>query len=280
MRQSLETVEKCRAELICRRVELEVELRRPTVASQRIPEKLGAALGLNKMPEYPTPAADVPQAPEQPPSPDIKEVLGEFLAHILIENSPAHANNKIACLRKFFGSRLLGLDGDVKGVFCGTTLADVKVATHRVAARRQDDEKAPPGGVPRPLRIRHEIRLFHRREFPLPQPDVGPADLARKKPAHRISQEGGSGPPAGGARPTPPVQIAAAIMIFAGLRCAEALWLTRNSVDPSLRFLSIVNKMDEEKDLESSLKTGERAVQIASRLKALLEPCLSWAFIR
>ena len=75
--------------------------------------------------------------------------------------------------------------------------------------------------------------------------------------------------------PNPSVQIAVAIMIFAGLRRAEALWLTKSSVDPSLRFLSIVNKMDEEKDLESSLKTGERAVQISPSLKALLEPYLS-----
>jgi len=36
----------------------------------------------------------------------------------------------------------------------------------------------------------------------------------------------------------------------------------------------VVNKVDKEKDIESSLKTGERPVVILPQLKALLEPYL------
>ena len=278
VRQSLETVEKCRAELICRRVELEVELRRPTVASQRIPEKLGVALGLDKMPECPTPA-DAQQAPEQAPSPDIKEVLGEFLAFIHIENSPGHEKNKIAYLRKFFGSRLLGLDGDVKGVFCGTTLADVKVA-----AVGKLIESLPVGRTTK----RHHREAFHALfefamkygyftavNFRYPNPMSALPTWHEKNRRIVFLKKAEADHLLEVLSPNPSVQIAVAIMIFAGLRRAEALWLTKSSVDPSLRFLSIVNKMDEEKDLESSLKTGERAVQISPSLKALLEPYLS-----
>jgi len=68
--------------------------------------------------------------------------------------------------------------------------------------------------------------------------------------------------------------MAAAIMIYAGLRRAETLWLTKSNVAGNLKFLSVVNKTDEEKDLESSLKTGERSVPILPPLKALLEPYL------
>ena len=46
VRHSLETVEKARADLICRRVELEIELRRPWAMGIEVPPKLAAALGL------------------------------------------------------------------------------------------------------------------------------------------------------------------------------------------------------------------------------------------
>jgi integrase len=64
-------------------------------------------------------------------------------------------------------------------------------------------------------------------------------------------------------------------MIHAGLRRAETLWLSRESVSPDLSYLSVVNQVDHDADLESSLKTGERTVTISPPLKALLAAHLS-----
>jgi integrase len=72
----------------------------------------------------------------------------------------------------------------------------------------------------------------------------------------------------------PAIRIAVAIMIYAGLRRAETLWLTRDALSPDLSFLSVVNRVDPESDIESSLKTGERTVTILPPLKSLLEEYL------
>jgi len=72
----------------------------------------------------------------------------------------------------------------------------------------------------------------------------------------------------------PPMQMAATIMIHAGLRRAETLWLTKDAIAPDLSFLSVRNRTDEESDIESSLKTGERTVTILPPLRAALEKYL------
>jgi len=59
-------------------------------------------------------------------------------------------------------------------------------------------------------------------------------------------------------------------MIHAGLRRAETLWLTRDSIAPDLSYLSVRNCCDKESDIESSLKTGERAVTILPPLREAL----------
>lgn len=72
-------------------------------------------------------------------------------------------------------------------------------------------------------------------------------------------------------RENPELQLAVTIMIFAGLRRAEALWLTVDSISPDLSFLSVVNRADAEEDIENSLKTGARSVTILPRLRRVLE---------
>jgi site-specific recombinase XerD len=62
----------------------------------------------------------------------------------------------------------------------------------------------------------------------------------------------------------PAFKMAAQIMIYAGLRRSEALWLTRDAIANDLSYLSVVNRRDED-EVESSLKTGERAVTICRR---------------
>ena len=264
VRQSLETVVKSRAELICRRVELESELRRPWATGVDIPPKLVATLGLHCPPATPIlPAAADPfnGTESATPSPAIEEVLSEFIAFIRVENSRAHANNKIAYLKKFFGSRLLGLGDDVKGVFRGDTLADVKVA-----AVRKLIDSLPVGKKTK----KHHREAFHALfefamkysfyipvNFRYPNPmSALPGYHEKNKKIIFLTQ-----PEIDHLleilRPCPPVQIAVALMIYAGLRRAEALWLTKSCMAQDLRFFSVVNKVDTEKDIESSLKTWQ-----------------------
>ena len=63
-------------------------------------------------------------------------------------------------------------------------------------------------------------------------------------------------------------------MIYAGLRRAEALWLTRDSIARDLSILSVLNRIDDDNDIESTLKTGERPVTILPPLRRILEEYL------
>ena len=52
------------------------------------------------------------------------------------------------------------------------------------------------------------------------------------------------------------MHLAVAIMIFAGLRRAETLWLAPSHIASDRSYLSVVNRVDPDEDIESSLKTG------------------------
>jgi len=220
----------------------------------------------------------VPVAPVTRTSPPVREVLGEYLAHVEVENSSHHVKNKISYLKKFFGSELLGAKEPCKGVFLGETLEDVRAGD----VRRLIDS-LPVGKKTK----RHHRNAFHSffehamkcgfyepSNFRYPNPmSALPSYYEKNKKIVFLTQ-----PQIDAVlevlKPSPAVRMAAAIMIYAGLRRAETLWLTKSNVAGNLKFLSVVNKTDEEKDLESSLKTGERSVPILPPLKALLEPYL------
>jgi len=68
----------------------------------------------------------------------------------------------------------------------------------------------------------------------------------------------------------PALKIAVALMTYAGLRRAEMLWLTPDAISKDVSFLSLVNRLDEDRDIESSLKTGDRAATILPPLRQLL----------
>jgi integrase len=74
--------------------------------------------------------------------------------------------------------------------------------------------------------------------------------------------------------PYPSMFVAVAIMIYAGLRRSEVLWLNRDALAADLSFLSVVNRIDEN-DIENSLKTGERAVTILTPLRLILKEYLA-----
>lgn len=274
------------AELIRRRLELELKLRQPELLSVSLPENLQQAIGIRSVPISPPeePAAPSPQPPPASPAPpasapiSLKEVLAEYTAFIQVENSPHHARNKIGCLKKFFGARLLGLESAEKGVFQGHYLADVRAA----------DVRKLIDGLQRGKKTkRHHRNAFHSlfefaiksgyfvpTNFRYPNPMAAlPTYHEKNKPIVYLTH-----PQIDTALETlgscPSARIAAALMIHAGLRRAEALWLRRENLSSDLRFFSVVNKADDEQDIESSLKTGERPVPILPPLKAILESYL------
>lgn len=72
-------------------------------------------------------------------------------------------------------------------------------------------------------------------------------------------------------RLAPELHLAVAIMIYAGLRRSETLWLTLDAIAPDLSFLSVVNREDAEEDIENCLKTGARSVTILPPVREILE---------
>jgi len=285
-RLSLETTDSCRADLIRRRVDLEIELRRPELRGLELPSRLIEILDLAAPPQPPaTPAILLPPffggafpGGVMPASPLIEEVLAEFLAYIAVENAPHHAQNKTGYLKKFFGAARMGLPGDEKGVFTGKTLEDVKAG----------DVRKMIDGLPVATKTKkHHREAFHALfefamkygffipvNFRYPNPmSALPGYHEKNKPIVYLSQAE-KDHLFEMLKPAPSVRAAADLMIHGGLRRAEALWLRKQDISPDLRFFSVVNKTDEEKDIESTLKTGERAVPIVPDLKRILEPYL------
>ncbi len=285
-RQTLSTPDPAMAELMRRKLELELRLRLPELRGVELPAKIWETLGGAPALSPPSSESIVPVAPvmatpsfpSEPDSPKIEEALFEYLAFIRVENAKDHVVNKIGHLRKFFGAARLGIEGAEKGVFKGERLADVKAGDVRSLI-----DSLPVGMKTK----KHHRETFHSlfefamkynffipKNFRYPNPmSALPGYHEKNKPIVFLTQ----------AQidqllevlaPCPSVQIAAALMIYGGLRRAEALWMTKSCVSPDFRFFSVVNKTDAEKDLESSLKTGERAVTVIPQLKAILEPCL------
>ncbi len=106
-RQSLGEVDPALAELIRRKLELELKLRAPELRSVALPanvtETFGDPLPATRVPQpSPVPAEAPPVAtaaePVSPPSPPARKVLAEYLAHIEVENSEHHVKNKTGYL--------------------------------------------------------------------------------------------------------------------------------------------------------------------------------------
>ncbi len=74
--------------------------------------------------------------------------------------------------------------------------------------------------------------------------------------------------------PYPSLHAAARLMIEGGLRRSEALWLPRQALADDLSFMSIINQVDTESDVESTLKTGSRPVTILPPLREFLKSYL------
>ena len=285
VRESLQTSDKAKADLVTEKLNLHLELLRPELQRLTLPprfaaliEEMGGGSDLRLSTGQP-PGAGLPFLPMQVASTSIDEVLTEYMAYIRIENDSGHVQNKTTHLKRFFGSALLGLSDNEPGVFKGTTLADVKVAE----VRRLIDA-LPVGKKTK----KHHRETFHNLfEFAMKYNFFTPTNFRYPNPMSAL--------PSYYERnrritflttaevesllsilePFPSVRIAVALMAYGGLRRAEALWLTRSCISPDLRFFSVVNKRDDEQDIESSLKTGQRPVPIVPALKPILEKYLA-----
>jgi hypothetical protein len=309
VRESLGTADEARAELLRQRVELEAALLDPRFQAAALPDNLRRALGDDAAAASPAGVGEAKTGTETldppshaacpalpPPAPasrvPLDDALRGYFDFIRTDNAPRHVENKLSMLRRFLGVRRAEQfvpDGDAEGrarrlknpgeaFFTGTFLDEL------TSARLQDFFGTMDVSVKTKRHYREFFHHFfehclkhglHRPEnFHCPNPAAAlPGYLSRNRrivflDQHQIDEELAL------LEPHPAIRIAVAIMIHAGLRRAETLWLTRDALAPDLSFLSVVNRVDHDTDLESSLKTGERAVTILPPLKRLLEEYL------
>ena len=289
-RLSLQTSDWARAALIQRKVELQMELMDPALVGLEIPQKIrqllpaapGAEPALAAEPPKPVPVEAETGVSVAAAAVSIEYALGEYLEYIKNENSEHHVANKITHLSRFFGRKRLNLPERKKrpepGVFNGRYLTEVLASDVRQMIDALPTKKKSKRHYRETFHAFFEFAmkssLFEPKNFRYPNPmSALPSYLEKNQSIvfltgqqkHDLLEL---------LRPFPSVRMGTGLMIYGGLRRAEALWLTKSSIAPDLKFLSVVNKRDEEKDLDSSLKTGQRSVPIIPELKILLEEYL------
>ena len=304
IRHSLETCDPARAELLRKRVELEISLLEPRFQVVDLPPRLRSGLGLNAAPLSACDAglsqASTPpvfRTPTAPVRTTVDDAVAAYLRFIATENAPLHVANKISMLRRFLGAeRVEKLGGPVKTKRRRTRDGKSHVPDPVPFFKGQFLDEILPVVVQDFLESlgvgiktrRHYREFFHHffevcMKLNLYQPTnvrypnpIGalPSYVKRNRAAIDFLKEAEVDAELALLLPEPAIRIAAALMIYAGLRRSEALWLTRDSISADLGYLSVLNRLDEEADLESSLKTGERSVTILPPLRRILESYL------
>jgi hypothetical protein len=285
IRFSLETSDPARAQLLAKKIAHLAVLQRPVLRELTLPDSLPEFL--QPAPVVITPIAPAVPPEVQPPAPivtekprlPINEVLIEYVAFIRRENSPRHAENKINHLKAFFGAKLLGL-GSTKGSFSGASLEDVRIADVRQFLE----------GLPLATKTkRHYRETFHhlfevamRYGFYTPTNYRYPNPMATLPGYHSRNNvivyltAGQKEALFALLKGHPVLEAAVRLMIHGGFRRGEAVWLKRSSVSPDLKFISVVNQLDEETEAESTLKTGARSVIIIPELREFLAAYWLW----
>ncbi|MCE9610233.1 MAG: tyrosine-type recombinase/integrase [Chthoniobacter sp.] len=288
-------------------MELEAALLDPRFQAAAIPENLRVALGgapiaasLEDANETAVVATAVPPAPAIPMASVVPpkrvmldEALRGYFDFIRTDNAARHVENKLSMLRRFLGTnrteqfvqnddaaaRTRRLKNAVEGFFAGTFVDEL------TPSLLQDFFTQLEVSV---KTKRHYREFFHHffehcinfgllrpENYHCPNPTAAlPTYLSRNRRIVFLDQDQIDAE-LRVLEPHPALRIAVAIMIHAGLRRAETLWLTRDALSPDLSFLSVVNRVDHETDLESSLKTGERTVTILPSLRPLLKEYLT-----
>ncbi|MDR3405866.1 MAG: tyrosine-type recombinase/integrase [Chthoniobacter sp.] len=304
-RGSLETHDKARAELLRQKIEIEVHRLTPRLQAVEIPapvrELLGEPETIGVLAARPLdsagnfPAAQPPpasSAPTRAARAAIDEALKAYIAFIHIDNAPRHVENKLSMLRRFLGSeraeqfvavdnpklRERRLKEPTKAFFAGHFLDEITPLTLQEFFQQLSLSTKTK---------RHYREFFHHffsfclksglyrpENWHCPNPTSAlPSYLSKNRRIIFLKPEEVE-VQLETLRPYPAFHMAAALMIYAGLRRAETLWLMRDSIAPDLSFLSVLNRMDEDNDIESSLKTGERSVTILPPLRRVLEEYL------
>ncbi|MEI6561599.1 MAG: site-specific integrase [Verrucomicrobiota bacterium] len=304
-RESLQTQDEAKAELLCQRIALEVALQEPRFQAAQLPDSIWREIAFFDRPreqgsellafpstEAPTPHPGQAQTQKLLKRMPVEDAVKDYLNYIRADNAPRHVENKISMFRRFLGSER------VEKIL-------LTMPTHREKKFKGVESKAFFSGIfldeitaPLVQRFietlpviqktkRHYREMFHHffevcLKFELCQPtswhrpnpiSALPGYVTRNRHISFLS-ESQIEEQMGALQGHPEFQIAVGLMIYGGLRRSEALWLAKESIAPDLSYFSIVNRVDAEDDIESSLKTGERSVTILPPLRALLREYL------
>jgi integrase len=301
VRKSLNTPDQSCARLMLKKLEAHLVLRDPVLAAIDLPVGLVGANGRPACQEQvvpgagqsPTPASGgQSNAPVQPQVSPLEVVVRDYLNWCRAENSAAHYSNKASILRKFWGTEVVPYPAEVPKrtpvkAACGKrslteiTVMDVQTfieqAVPSMDARRHYRETFhqfyeyaiknshvpitnfycpnPMGNLPSYVQHNREIVFLDEHQI-----DVQLAALAA----------------------WPTLQSGVDILINAGLRRNEMVWLKKTNVNFERGFISVVLNRDYTTNRRGSLKTQARPVtlspQLAGRLRSFFDSNTSeWA---
>jgi hypothetical protein len=110
IRESLETHDRARAELLRERLELHAALCDPRFKACAIPERVRTALGIDSVPHKGAVKVELSAPPPVPliaaaggKRTTVDDAVKTYLRYISVDNAPPHVANKISMLRRFIG---------------------------------------------------------------------------------------------------------------------------------------------------------------------------------
>ncbi|WP_050025365.1 tyrosine-type recombinase/integrase [Verrucomicrobium sp. BvORR034] len=303
-RESLQTHDAVRAELMRARIEVQLQLLEPKFLNVELPQSLASLLDCPAVAGSETPMLEAPlpqptkagpaqESPTEKPRTTVDEAVAAYLRFVRSENASAHVSNKVSIFRRFLGDKRIEAMGGparvkncarkasstegaiVKPFFTGTYLDEITPALVQ--------EFIEGLGVGRDT-MRHyrqcfhhwfsfclKFDLYHPTNWHRPNPMSGLSSyVTRNRQIDFLTQDQIQAQ-LSALHEHPTIRMAVAVMIYAGLRLSETLWLTRDSIAPDFSFLSVRNRADKDAGVDSSLKTGERTVTILPTLRRELE---------
>jgi len=299
IRQSLGTQDEARAQLLCRRAELEAALLEPEMQIADLPDSLYRALGTSipslsnassEPKPQPTNSAPIVAVPESTMTRTlVNDAFRDYLQHCLEENSAHHVQGKVSMLRRYLGTKRAAKlipkeaqstreyqrPADHPSFFKGTYLDEISSSQ----LKKFMDYLGVASATKRKYRemFHHffeyciKYGLYEPSNFHCPNPVAAlPSYLSRNQRIEFLNEEQVE-EQLEALRPYPRLYLATAILIYAGLRRGEMIWLTKDSISSDLSFLTIVNKVDDKSQVESSLKTGSRPDTMLPKLKKILQ---------
>lgn len=269
------------AELLRRRLELEVALRQTDIASVTLPLRITELIGMETAKVEIAPSVYAPVVPQTP----IGVALKTYCDFIRSENVSHNFDGKLSIFRQFFGVAVVdaaaGLTSTSKAkpFFDGNNLTEVLPGLVQGFIENR--------GIKRKTKRHYRETFHHLFEVMLRFNLYTPLSLYAPNPMGALPSYGDQSNQKivflneeqlthqlKVLKPNRSLHAAAMLMIYAGLRRSETLWLTRDAVDLGRGMLSIINRDDPDSDDESSLKTGSRAVTILPPLRQFLQEYL------